>query len=116
MSDLVLPPELQKKAVDHLRDTLHPDSIQYLRELHERDPEWGDELTAERREEMKEKYGFVVPVPFHFSTGMTIRNILRGAIKDSELPGVQYPEGEMHNWDDWYHGVLNELVNDSESL
>ena len=113
MADNVLPPDLQKKAVEYLRFRLDPDSIKYLRELHERDPEWGDELTAEQHEEMKKKYGFTVPSPFHFGTGMAIRNVLREVIKDDELPGVHYDEGEMHNWDDWYHGVLNELVTDA---
>ena len=105
-----LPPELQKKAVDHLHETLAPESLQYLRDLKARDPEWGDELTPEQHEESKTKYGFTIPAPFHFGTGMAIRNLLREVIKDEELPVVYYGAMEARNWDDWYHGVLEELV------
>ena len=37
-------------------------------------------------------------VPYHFHTGMHIRNTLRKQVKDSELPSG--------NWDDYYVAVL----------
>lgn len=110
----VLPPELQERAVEHLRKSLHPDSIKYLCELHARDPEWGDELSEEQHKEYERKYGFTVPAPFHFGTGMAIRNLLREVILDEELPVVHYGAHEARNWDDWYHGVLEKLVAECE--
>lgn len=112
MTDNVLPSELQQKALAHLREKLHPEIIEYLRELHARDPEWGDELTDEEHKEYERKFGFTIPCPFHFGTGMAIRNVLREVIKDEELPVVYYGAHEARNWDDYYHGVLNELVKD----
>jgi len=52
---------------------------------------------------------------FHFSGGMAVRNILRDQLLDQELPVVtedQYgkPYGPSHNWDDYYTGALDELL------
>lgn len=50
---------------------------------------------------------------FHFwGGGMQIRNRLREVLLDEELPGVEY-EGcpdLMKNWDDYYTGALDELL------
>lgn len=45
---------------------------------------------------------------FHFGGGMALRNLLRGVIKDDELPGVFYEQynDTMYNWDDYYMGAL----------
>jgi hypothetical protein len=37
---------------------------------------------------------------FHFQQGMTIRNVLRRALADEQLPTGP------KNWDDWYYGAL----------
>lgn len=47
---------------------------------------------------------------FHFGVGMQIRNYLRRAVADEELPGIEY-EGELYkNWDDYYVGALIEFI------
>jgi hypothetical protein len=55
-----------------------------------------------------------LPLYFHFSDGMAVRNILRSnhagppelrrlpVILDEELPGMDYDGHEQHNWDDTY--------------
>jgi len=49
---------------------------------------------------------------FHFGAGMTVRNILRKQLTDEELPGVKYDgmEGLIKNWDDYYTGAIDELL------
>jgi hypothetical protein len=49
---------------------------------------------------------------FHFGGGMSVRNLLREVMLDSELPGVLYKEHNevMHNWDDYYIGALQEAL------
>lgn len=48
---------------------------------------------------------------FHFGAGMQVRNILRGALGDLELPQIRQPNGELgQNWDDFYLGALHALV------
>jgi len=51
---------------------------------------------------------------FHFAGGMWIRNKLREVMADDELPGIFYKDAgaEMHNWDDFYMGALEELLKD----
>jgi hypothetical protein len=107
-----LPDDLQARAVEYLRNELHPDSLAYLREFHERYPDWnGDEVTPEQREAYVKEFGCSIPSPFHFGTGMAIRNVLRGEIKDAELPPVDYGEGDSYqNWDDYYQAVLDEVI------
>jgi hypothetical protein len=108
----VLPEPLMSKAVEHLRAKAGEATVQYLKDLHARDPEWGDELTAAQHKENKAKYGFSIPYPFHFGTGMSIRNCLREVIRDEELPGVYYEDDqrEYRNWDDWYTSVVERLI------
>jgi len=107
-----LPDDLQARAVEYLRSALHPDSLAYLRDFHSRYPGWnGDEVTPEEHEEHMSKYGMSIPMPFHFGTGMAIRNVLRGTLKDHELPPVDYGDGNSYqNWDDYYHAVLDEVI------
>lgn len=105
-----LPEPLRSKAVQHLRDTMHPEWLEWLREFHARDPEWGDELTPEEHRATRQKYGYSVPSPFHFGAGMAIRNMLRQVVKDEELPIVHYGAHEDRNWDDWYQGVIEEAI------
>ena len=39
----------------------------------------------------------------HFASGMAVRNYLRGAVEDFELPPAPYPYGKAYsNWDDYY--------------
>lgn len=47
---------------------------------------------------------------FHFSYGMQMRNALRDVLLDGELPLVKYEHGQARNWDDYYIGCLEELV------
>jgi hypothetical protein len=116
------------QAVEHLRSNCDEETLVYLRKLYDRDPDWGDEMTPEQRSESEKKYGFSIPAPFHFGTGMQIRNCLREVIRDDQLPGVQYggevaiklegdkqvnitqPEFEAHNWDDWYISVVERMI------
>lgn len=108
-----LPDDLQARAVEHLRSKLHPESIAYLRDFHGRVGSWnGDEVTPEEHRRNEKEYGARIPMPFHFSTGMAIRNVLRGAIKDCELPTVVYEKDgfEAQNWDDYYQAVLDDLI------
>jgi hypothetical protein len=42
---------------------------------------------------------------------MAFRNVLREAIKDDELPPVDYGDGnEYQNWDDYYTRVVEEAA------
>lgn len=49
---------------------------------------------------------------FHmFGGGMQIRNRLRDILKDDDLPPVAYRGGAFfRNWDDYYMGALDELM------
>jgi hypothetical protein len=57
-------------------------------------------------------FGF--PRHFHFSEGMAVRNLLRDVLRDEQLPPVEYPVGPMRNWDDYYMGALDELLEGCE--
>ena len=84
--DKRLPEPLRSRAIEHLRRELAPESIANLRAARDADPDWG---------------GY-----FHFGAGMAIRNLLRGAIRDEELPCVEYDQGCFSNWDDYYIDAL----------
>jgi hypothetical protein len=45
-----------------------------------------------------------------FGGGMQIRNRLRDVLTDDQLPPVDYPEGPMQNWDDFYTGAIDALI------
>lgn len=52
---------------------------------------------------------------FHFTAGMAIRNKLREVLTDDKLPVVTQSEngdeyGPSQNWDDYYTGALDELL------
>ena len=48
---------------------------------------------------------------FHmFGGGMQVRNRLRDIMLDGELPPVQYDGDSYSNWDDYYTGALQELL------
>lgn len=52
---------------------------------------------------------------FHMFLGMSIRNACRTVLLDDDLPGVMYPDGiEYKNWDDFYSGMLQQLVSEHE--
>lgn len=106
----ILPEPLMTKAVEHLRSKCDEETLQYFRDLYARDPEWGDETPPEERAKIEQIVGFYVPSPFHFGTGMVVRNCLREVIRDEELPAVDYDGREFRNWDDWYHSVLERLI------
>lgn len=74
-------PALVDRAVAKLQATLTKDDVEALRELHEGNPAtwWA-------------QYGW------HFHGGMSVRNVLREAVADAELPSG--------NWDDFYVPVL----------
>lgn len=114
--DHKLPPAMQAKAVAYLRSKMDAETLAYLRDFHARCPDWhGDETPPEERERFKAKYdGFYIPTPFHFSTGMSVRNVLRGVFSDDELPPITYdhydPPIEAQNWDDYYIAVLEEAI------
>lgn len=45
-------------------------------------------------------------IRFHFGVGMSVRNVLRGVLRDGDLPGPIM----QRNWDDYYYGALDALV------
>jgi hypothetical protein len=54
---------------------------------------------------------------FHLGIGMQIRNALRSVLLDQDLPPVKYEDGnEYKNWDDFYHGALQEFVSEPEDI
>jgi hypothetical protein len=85
----VLPNELREPCLQHLRACIPPEMI----------------LTWK-------VFGF--PRHFHFSEGMAVRNLLRDVLRDEQLPPVEYPDGPMRNWDDYYMGALDELLEGCE--
>lgn len=89
---LKLPDDLREKAVDHLRKELHPDTLQEVRDIY--------------KAEGEDWY-----VRYHFFFGMEVRNLLRGVIKDSALPPVDYGDNQWYqNWDDYYVRVIEEAA------
>lgn len=46
----------------------------------------------------------------HLGGGMRVRNRLREVLTDEKLPAVKYGELDAHNWDDYYQGALDELL------
>lgn len=51
------------------------------------------------------------PMFHNLGGGMAIRNRLRSILKDDELPPITYPDGTPYrNWDDFYLGALQALV------
>lgn len=82
----VLPKELREECLAHLQGWIPDEQVL----------EW-------------KVFGF--PRGFHLlGGGMQIRNRLRDVLRDEQLPPVEYPEGPMRNWDDYYMGALDELM------
>lgn len=105
-------PELRERAVNHIREELHPESLEEVREAVEKHGrhEWphNPPFSALIRDEDGE-----LQLPFHFSGGMAVRNLLREVVKDSELPPFDewYGEGtDVRNWDDYYVQALVEAA------
>jgi hypothetical protein len=47
---------------------------------------------------------------FHFGPGVSVRNCLRDALRDDELPEIKYPHDiSARNWDDFYYGCIDEM-------
>lgn len=94
-------PEGQRKlCLEHLRTYVTDEYLDKWRAQRARGEEIGSDVTA-----------------FHFfGGGMQIRNVLREVLPDDQLPAVvgpdgNYPPGEVvRNWDDFYTGALEELV------
>jgi hypothetical protein len=108
-----VPPELREKCVKHLRDNFTQSVYDHINGLREREgDDWpsASEVGPEDEAEMILKYGFCVPSPFHFGTGMAIRNLLREVVKDAELPPVDYDDQPMQNWDDYYIAAVEEAL------
>lgn len=105
-----LPLKLRKRAVAHLRKVCQPEVLEWVRAKYEEDPEvWyaHDMTKPEERERLRKENGFYIPSPFHWTTGMAVRNALRDVITDDELPPVLYESGLEHrNWDDYYAEAL----------
>lgn len=52
---------------------------------------------------------------FHMFGGMAVRNVLRDIIHDEDLPGIPYEDtvGLVKNWDDYYTGALDQLLEET---
>lgn len=84
-------PLIRKDCVDHLDGWISPTDIHQLI-----------------------KHGYDFP-HFHHFGGMALRNRLRDVLTDGELPEVTIgsdgkPYGPWRNWDDYYTGALDELL------
>jgi hypothetical protein len=90
--DKWLPEPLRSKAVNYLRNTLHPGTMhEFQKAYHDHGEDW--------------------MVQHHFFAGMSLRNVLREVIKDDELPPVDYGDGmDYQNWDDYYVRVVEEAA------
>jgi hypothetical protein len=84
-----VPVEIRNLCLDALRAEISPETLAAWKMLHRS----GEQFVG------------------HFSNGMGVRNILRRHVPDRELPPVIYPRGfHSTNWDDYYLGALQELV------
>jgi hypothetical protein len=84
-----VPMEVRKRCIDALRTEIPPQTLAVWKAQYRS----GEEFVG------------------HFSNGMYVRNILRRHVRDGELPPVISPGGlPSTNWDDYYLGALQELV------
>lgn len=91
-----VPELIREDCLNQLRGWVPPDIIQV----------WKAELKA----------GKPIGGPsFHIlGGGMSVRNRLRNALTDSELPPVKYPDGNLvHNWDDYYMGAIQQFIEET---
>lgn len=95
-----VPAEHRATCLDHLRGWIRADIIAQWKAQHAA----GERIASD------------TPGFHHLGGGMEIRNRLRDVMEDSELPAVVGPAGgyplgeEMRNWDNFYTGALEELV------
>jgi hypothetical protein len=97
--------ELQRMS-DENWSRVDPDSRERcVRLLRERIP-------ASQMEQLRDAFTTGTwPVGFHMFGGMAIRNLLREAMPDTELPEVEYDSSHKYrNWDDFYMGALKEAA------
>lgn len=85
-------PSIRKDCVDHLDNWIPKETIAHWK-----------------------KDGYDLPGFHSFGGGMAIRNRLRGQLTDIELPEITIdhegkPYGPSKNWDDYYTGALDELL------
>lgn len=82
-----VPQEKRDRVVAHLRANLDPAALRHVRA--------GGEVD-------------------HFFGGMAIRNLIRGVMRDEELPGVYYAwastDEPIRNWDDYYVQALRDAA------
>lgn len=102
-----LDPSMHAAAVAHLQSVLDPFTKRRISEMIEEhgSGDWAShsELSKEEEHRIFEQYGFCVPSPFHFGTGMAIRNSLRKHVaRDDKVPSG--------NWDDHYVAVVEDAV------
>jgi hypothetical protein len=84
-----VPVEVRKRCLDALRAEISPETLAAWKTLYRS----GKQFVG------------------HFSNGMSVRNILRRHLRDGDLPPVIYPgDFACTNWDDYYLGALQELV------
>jgi hypothetical protein len=93
------PQDLRNQMV-HACTLLPPETIEHVKRLMT-EPRWPivDELSQEERDRLVAEFGYALPSPFHFGTGMAIRNFLRAkGVKDEQTPSG--------NLDDYYVKAL----------
>jgi hypothetical protein len=74
------------------------------------------EISPELLAEWKTRYRSGEKFVGHLGNGVFVRNVLRRQLRDGELPPVIYPGGfPTTNWDDYYLGALQELVEETDA-
>jgi len=99
-----LDPKIQRRLVAVINEHV-PEPEKERIALLMTDPDFPaiDETPEAVREEIHAKYGMYAPSPFHFGTGMAIRNLLRThGCRDERLP--------TGNFDDYYVEALREAL------
>jgi hypothetical protein len=92
----LIPGEQRKLCLSHLKSTLlvPPEILERWRE--------------------QKRAGLMIgsddPQQFHFGVGVAVRNRLRQIFPDRELPEVMFGNRPMRNWDDFYYGAIDELI------
>lgn len=96
-----LPRDLRVRAVQGLREEVlkSDDGAEFFNRINALMAEHGDDWDIHFNEPMRLANGQVIPVPFHMTQGMSVRNCLRGFVRDDQLPSV-------HGWDDYYMPAL----------
>lgn len=93
-----VPEKARRACIDLLRARLPAAAVDLMRLQHERGMRIGSHDPG-----------------FHLYYGLMIRNILRAVLRDDELPEVvQLKGGVTRNWDDFYTGALEALVEETD--